>query len=104
MLYDYSPKVSRCFSLYTYLQMMYEGNFMDIALFWIEKSILVAGIIFVLTSITQYGRRSHDWKGIITMFYKRVPMSISEYKWYRIGVALLVCSVLLRIIALTLWP
>lgn len=77
---------------------------MDIALFWIEKSILVIGIIFVLTGITQYGRRSHDWKGVTTMFYKRVPMSISEYKWYRLGISLLVCAVLLRIILLTLWP
>jgi len=77
---------------------------MDTTLFWIEKGVLLAGIIMVLTGITQYGRRSHDWKGVVTMFYRRIPMSVSEYKWYRLGIALLVCAVVLRIIVLTFWP
>ncbi len=77
---------------------------MDVTLFWIEKAILLAGMLLVLTSITLYGRRSHDWKGAVTLFCKRVPMTVSEYKWYRMGIALLVCAVILRIIVLTFWP
>jgi len=77
---------------------------MDIALFWIEKGVLLVGIILVLTSMTQYGKRSHDWKGVVTMFYKRVPMSVAEYKWYRLGIAFLVCAVVMRIAVLTFWP
>ncbi len=38
------------------------------------------------------------------MFYKRVDMSISEFKYYKFGVALVVFAVVLRVIGLTLWP
>ncbi len=36
---------------------------MEIVLFWIEKLILVSGILLVLTGVMRYGRRSQDWKG-----------------------------------------
>ncbi len=77
---------------------------MEASLFWIEKLFLISGIIFVMTGIIQYGKRSHDWKGVITMFYKRVPLSIAEFKWYKLGIALIVFAAILRIIVLTLWP
>ncbi|WCE31394.1 hypothetical protein [Vibrio sp. SCSIO 43137] len=77
---------------------------METSLFWVEKGFLLVGIIFVLTGIMQYGKRSHDWKGVVTMFYKRIPMSVAEYKWYRLGVSLIVFAVVLRVIVLTLWP
>ncbi|MBD1567494.1 hypothetical protein [Vibrio sp. S12_S33] len=77
---------------------------MEVGLFWVEKGILLLGIIFVLTSITQYVKRSHDWKGVVTMFYRRIPMTIAEYKWYRLGISFIVFAVVLRIIVLTLWP
>lgn len=44
--------------------------------FWTEKLLLLAGVLFIITGIVQYGRRSQDWKGVVTMFYKRVPMSL----------------------------
>ncbi|TKF28580.1 hypothetical protein [Vibrio kanaloae] len=77
---------------------------MEVGLFWAEKGMLVLGALFVLTSIMQYGRRSNDWKGVITMFYKRIPMNIAEYKWYRLGIALLVFAVIIRFALLILWP
>ncbi|ASU23768.1 hypothetical protein CCZ37_14330 [Vibrio qinghaiensis] len=77
---------------------------MIIGLFWAEKGILLLGIIFILMSIVRYSKRSHDWKGVITMFYRRIPMSIEEYKWYRLGVALIVVAIVLRITLLTFWP
>jgi len=77
---------------------------METSLFWVEKGFLLVGIIFVLTGIMQYGKRSHDWKGVVTMFYKRIPMSVAEYKWYRLGISLIVFAVVLRVIVLTLWP
>ncbi|MEZ9857380.1 hypothetical protein AB4381_02720 [Vibrio splendidus] len=77
---------------------------MEVGLFWAEKGMLVLGALFVLTSMMHYGRRSSDWKGVITMFYKRIPMSIAEYKWYRLGIALLVFAVVIRFALLILWP
>jgi len=77
---------------------------MEVAVFWIEKSILLTGILFVTMGVFQYGRRSQDWKGVVTMFYKRIPMSISEFKWYRLGIALLVFAVIIRIAGLIFWP
>lgn len=77
---------------------------MGIALFWLEKGMLVTGILFILFGIIQYGRRSQDWSGVATIFFKRVPMSVGEYKQYRFGVSLVVMAVVLRIIVLTLWP
>ncbi|PNM64447.1 hypothetical protein AL544_005915 [Vibrio mimicus] len=81
-----------------------EGMIMDIVLFWVEKLILVSGILLVLTGMMRYGRRSQDWKGVATMFYKRIPMTIDEYKWYRLGISLIVFAVILRIALLTFWP
>lgn len=77
---------------------------MEGSLFWIEKGFLVFGIVFLMTSIVLYGKRSSDWKGVATMFYKRVPLSIGEYKWYRLGISLVVFAVILRVLVLTLWP
>ncbi|WP_413283258.1 hypothetical protein [Vibrio sp. MA40-2] len=74
------------------------------SLYWLEKGFLVFGVVFVLTGIMHYGKRSQDWKGIVTMFYRRVPLSIAEYKWYRLGIALVFFAVVLRIVGLTLWP
>jgi len=99
--------VALIFSIYTvgndYLSPE-QGSTMGIGLFWAEKVILILGIIFILTSIVRYGKRSHDWKGVITMFYRRIPMSIEEYKWYRLGVAFIVTAIVLRIAVLTFWP
>ncbi len=77
---------------------------MEVGLFLAEKGMLVLGALFVLTSVMQYGKRSSDWKGVITMFYKRIPMSVAEYKWYRLGIALLVFAVIIRFALLILWP
>lgn len=77
---------------------------MEVSLFWIEKGFLLVGIICVLTGVIQYGKRSSDWRGVATMFYKRIPLSVAEYKWYRLGISMVVFAVLLRIVVLTLWP
>lgn len=55
---------------------------MDAVLFGLEKVLLLLGVACFLTGIIRYGKRSQDWKGIVTMFYKRIPMSIAEYRWY----------------------
>ncbi|SHE38090.1 hypothetical protein [Vibrio gazogenes] len=77
---------------------------MVVTLFWLEKSMLTLGIILIVMSMIRYGKRSQDWRGIATMFFKRIPMTIEEYRHYRFGVALVVLAVLLRIVTLTLWP
>ncbi|MGC9423021.1 hypothetical protein [Vibrio sp.] len=77
---------------------------MDFVLFGLENTLLVFGIICGLTGIIGYGRRSHDWKGVATMFYKRIPMSVAEYKWYRLGIAMMVLAIVLRIVRLIFWP
>ncbi|KQA23467.1 hypothetical protein ACP45F_12950 [Vibrio metoecus] len=77
---------------------------MDMALFWVEKLMLVGGILLVLTGIMHYGRRSQDWKGVVTMFYKRIPMTVEEFKWYRLGISCILFAVILRIALLTFWP
>lgn len=77
---------------------------MEVVLFGLEKTVLLVGIVCVLTGIIRYGQRSQDWKGIITMFYKRIPMSIAEYKWYRLGVTMIIFAIVLRIVLLIFWP
>lgn len=77
---------------------------MGATLNWIENITLLIGIGCILLSITQYGRRSSDWSGVVMMVFKRIPMNVAEYKWYRLGVALVIFAVVLRIIVLTLYP
>lgn len=77
---------------------------MEMVLLVLEKSLLLVGIGCVLFSLLEYGKRSQDWKGVITVFYKRVDMTVNEFKFYKFGVSLLVFAVILRIGVLTLWP
>ncbi|USD68166.1 hypothetical protein [Vibrio sp. SCSIO 43136] len=72
--------------------------------FWIEKLVLLTGILSVIWAVKLYGQRSSDWTGVVTMFYKRIPLDVSEYKWYRLGIALIFFAVVLRILTLTFWP
>ncbi|MCE7566922.1 hypothetical protein GNP80_05690 [Aliivibrio fischeri] len=64
---------------------------------------MLIGIVCILVSITQYSRRTSDISGAVMLFVKRIEMSVNEYKWYRIGISLLILGVAIRIIKLTLW-
>ncbi|CAH0537503.1 hypothetical protein [Vibrio marisflavi] len=77
---------------------------MELGLYLVEKSLLILGIAFILMSLFQYGKRSQDWKGIATVFFKRVPMSVTEFKWYRSGIFLVISAALIRIVVLSVWP
>ncbi|MDC0610558.1 hypothetical protein OAP63_07470 [Vibrio sp.] len=77
---------------------------MYLALIIAEKSVLVLGVVLTLVSVWQYGRRSHDWRGVTLMLFKRIPMTVNEYRFYRLGVALLFLAVIMRFGILTIWP
>ena len=69
-----------------------------------EYLFILAGLVMVGNGIILYGRRTSDWTGVLKMFYNRIGMSADEFKWYRLGVALLVVGVIVRIANLTFWP
>lgn len=69
-----------------------------------EYVFLLAGVGMLMAGIAQYGRRTQDWGGVVRMFYRRIDMTVEEFKWYRIGVACVVVAVLLRIVNFTFWP
>ncbi|HCH01399.1 MAG TPA: hypothetical protein DEV85_05845 [Vibrio sp.] len=77
---------------------------MEMFLVVFEKAVLLSGIACVLFSLFEYGKRSQDWKGVVTVFYKRVNMTVSEFKFYKFGVSLLVFAVVFRIAILTIFP
>lgn len=64
---------------------------------------MLIGMVCILISITQYSRRTSDISGAVMLFVKRIEMSVNEYKWYRIGISVLILGVAIRIIKLTLW-
>ncbi|MUK43587.1 hypothetical protein GNP61_18745 [Aliivibrio fischeri] len=64
---------------------------------------MLIGMVCILVSITQYSRRTSDISGAVMLFVKRIEMSVNEYKWYRIGISVLILGVAIRIIKLTLW-
>ena len=76
---------------------------MELVLNSIELLLIGTGIIFLCLSITQYGKRTSDWRGACTLFVKRIEMSAQEYKWYRLGISTFILGVTVRIINLTLW-
>ncbi|MBY5946289.1 hypothetical protein [Photobacterium rosenbergii] len=69
-----------------------------------EYVLILAGLVLVGNGIILYGRRTSDWTGVLKMFYNRIGMSASEFKWYRLGVAALVLGVIIRIVNLMFWP
>ncbi|MGX9416382.1 hypothetical protein ACWU4D_03420 [Vibrio sp. WJH972] len=77
---------------------------MGLVLFWFEKGLLTFGVIAILLSIVQYGIRTRDWGGIATMFFKRVPMSVDEFRRYRLGIAMVIMAFVIKVITLTFWP
>ncbi|MGO2418655.1 MAG: hypothetical protein ACTH7F_02650 [Vibrio casei] len=79
-------------------------NMFETMVMVVEKSILVIGIALILMSLYQYGKRSQDWKGVVTVFYKRVEMTVQEFKFYKLGVSLVIFAVILRIVILIFWP
>ncbi|WP_299012935.1 hypothetical protein [uncultured Photobacterium sp.] len=69
-----------------------------------EILLLVFGLMFITMGVGQYGWRTADWGGVVKMFYQRICMNTSEYKWYRLGVSSFVFGVIVRIVNLTIWP
>ncbi|QUJ70481.1 hypothetical protein KDD30_20530 (plasmid) [Photobacterium sp. GJ3] len=69
-----------------------------------EWTLLIVGLLLILTSMANYGRRTKDWGGLVTMFYKRVSMTAKEYNFYRFGVAAVVLGIVLRMVNLIFWP
>jgi len=64
---------------------------------------MLIGIVCILVSITQYSQRTSDISGAVMLFVKRIEMSVNEYKWYRMGISVLILGVAIRIIKLTFW-
>ncbi|CAH0529841.1 hypothetical protein [Vibrio hippocampi] len=77
---------------------------MELAIYISEKVALCIGVMAIVSSLVMYGRRSQDWKGIATMFYKRIPLTTNEYKYYRLGISLLLIAVILKIGFAVFWP
>ena len=69
-----------------------------------EYLLIMAGLAMTGAGIVLYGRRTHDWSGVVKMFYKRIGMSVEEYKWYRLGVSALILGVVVRVVNLIFWP
>ncbi|MDO6582053.1 hypothetical protein Q4491_11955 [Photobacterium sp. 2_MG-2023] len=69
-----------------------------------EWLLLLSGVTLILTSMVQYGRRTRNWGGVMTMFYKRVSMTAIEFKFYRSGVAAVILAIVLRMVNLIFWP
>ncbi|CED57271.1 hypothetical protein ACU5DF_01960 [Aliivibrio wodanis] len=76
---------------------------MNVMVSIIEHLFIGVGILCLLLTITQYGRRTSDWGGACILFVKRIDLSLQEHKWYRIGVSALVLGVIVRIFNLTFW-
>ncbi|MGF1690944.1 hypothetical protein [Photobacterium kagoshimensis] len=70
----------------------------------IEMLLITIGVLMIVKSMLQFGLRTKNWLGVVTMFYKRIGMDVAEYRWYRMGVASFVLGVIVRIVNLVFWP
>ncbi|MBL4829955.1 MAG: hypothetical protein JKY55_08750 [Aliivibrio sp.] len=77
---------------------------MEMVMSGIENILIFGGVASIIRSIMLYGKRTEDWKGAVTMFLKRISLSITEAKWYKFGVSMFLLGVVLRIVNYTLWP
>ncbi len=77
---------------------------MFLTLFIIEKSLLVIGILLLLSALAQYIRRTADWRGVLTMFFKRIDLSVGEYRFYRLAISAIVLAAVLKVVLLTFYP
>lgn len=70
----------------------------------LETILIFAGIFMILRAIIRYGKRTNDWKGTLTMFFKRVPMKVDEFRWYKLGVSFVLFGIVIRVVNMTFWP
>jgi hypothetical protein len=61
-----------------------------------EKITLIAGLCVVLYAYLRYWQRTRDTRGLLTNWRREMTLTVSEFKWQRAGIALLLVAVALR--------
>jgi hypothetical protein len=61
-----------------------------------EKIALVAGLLVVMMAYARYWQRTRDTRGLLTFWRREMTLTVSEFKWQRAGIALLLVAVVLR--------
>ncbi|WP_051326683.1 MULTISPECIES: hypothetical protein [Aliagarivorans] len=64
-----------------------------------ESATLIVGLAFVIVAIWLYGKRKSDWLAPVKIVFNRVDdIQPNEFAKLRIGVALLIVTVVLRFV------
>lgn len=63
-----------------------------------EKMALIAGLCVVLYAYLRYWQRTRDTRGLLVFWRREMTLTVSEFKWQRAGVALLLVAVALRFV------
>ncbi|MBD3644428.1 MAG: hypothetical protein P1U59_04405 [Alcanivorax sp.] len=63
-----------------------------------EKITLIAGLCVVLYAYLRYWQRTRDTRGLLTFWRREMALTVSEFKWQRAGIALLLVAVALRFV------
>ncbi|MCG8393922.1 MAG: hypothetical protein MI745_12640 [Pseudomonadales bacterium] len=67
-------------------------------MFYAEKIALISGLMVVLITYARYWQRTGDTRGLLVFWRREMALSVSEFKWQRAGITLLLVAVALRFV------
>ncbi|WP_251977830.1 hypothetical protein [Salinicola avicenniae] len=70
---------------------------------WVENGMLLLGLMVVCLSYLHYVRRTHDLRGVLLFWQRRMALTPGEFKLQRAGIVVLFVGILIRYLNLTLW-
>lgn len=72
----------------------------------LESTLLIVGLLLVLIALAKYTRRTGDYQSIIRVMVNQLKdgFTQAEFKLYRLGVVLLIVTLVIRFINRLLFP
>ncbi len=72
----------------------------------VESALLFTGLTLVIVALVKYTKRTGDYQSIIRVMVNQLKdgFSLAEFKIYRIGVVLLIVTLVIRFINQFLFP
>lgn len=61
-----------------------------------ENGVLLVGLLVVCVSYLHYVIRTHDLRGILLFWQRRMALSPGEFKWQRAGIVVLFAGIVVR--------
>lgn len=73
---------------------------------FLEPALLILGLLLVLTALAKYTKRTGDYQSIIRVMVNQLKdgFTLAEFKIYRLGVVILILTLVIRFVNQLFFP